>query len=156
MAAARTAALCMRCRPPLVLPLPTAAAEPCPACCFRAQGAAAVESSSPTDYEAIASTAPFLTRLSLELPDSATALPHEMAGLLSACSRLEDLEILALDAYDETRRASLVDISAFAQGTQLMSLQLPSWSNLTNLAPLGALGSSEPAEPQPVALQLGV
>jgi hypothetical protein len=53
-----------------------------------AQGAAAIRS--PTDYEAIARTAPWLTHLSLEPPASATALPQEMAGMLSACSKLED------------------------------------------------------------------
>jgi hypothetical protein len=69
------------------------------ACCHRAQGPAAIES--PADYEAIASiSSPFLTHLSLELPASATALPHQLTGVLSACSKLEDL---AIRAYDEAK-----------------------------------------------------
>ncbi|KAG1663108.1 hypothetical protein FOA52_010511 [Chlamydomonas sp. UWO 241] len=36
------------------------------------------------DYQAIASAAPWLTRLSMRSPASATALPQQMATLLSA------------------------------------------------------------------------
>jgi hypothetical protein len=94
------------------------------------------------DYQAIASTAPFLTHLSVQLPASATTLPQHMASLLSACSKLVDL---AVDVYDETNTihmfhaSSLLDVQALAAGTQLLSLQLPCCYRLTNLAPLGAL-----------------
>jgi Leucine-rich repeat (LRR) protein len=109
-----------------------------------AQGAAtAIEC--PADYETIASTALFLTHLRMELPDSATALPQEMAGLLSACSRLENL---AMRAYDESgpmgsvawQPSHLMDIDALlAAGTQLLSLQLPCCSRLPNLSPLASM-----------------
>ncbi|KAG1656397.1 hypothetical protein FOA52_008807 [Chlamydomonas sp. UWO 241] len=92
------------------------------------------------DYPAIASTAPWLTQLSLKPPASATALPQEMAGLLSACSKLEEL---ALDgtvpaACEESR---LVDIVALAAASHLLRLRLISCSCLTNLAPLTALAN---------------
>jgi hypothetical protein len=107
--------------------------------CDRAQGAAAIKD--PADYEAIARTAPFLTELSLKLPASATALPQQMATLLSACSKLVDL---ALHAYDEGQYmvpvSSLVDVDALLSvGTQLLHLKLPGCTSLTNLAPLRGL-----------------
>jgi hypothetical protein len=112
-----------------------------PACCHRAQGAAAM--GSPTDYEVIASTAPWLTHLSLELPASATALPQEMAGLLAACSKLEDLAMRAFHEADPgggQSLSSIVSMDALAVGTQLLSLKLPRCSSrLTSLAALGAL-----------------
>jgi hypothetical protein len=105
------------------------------------EGAAEIED--PADYEAIASTAPFLTELSLKLPASATALPQQMASLLSACSKLEDL---ALHAYDGAvpaymqRALSLVDVDALmAAGPQLLHLRLPWCFSLTDLAPLRGL-----------------
>ncbi|KAG1663324.1 hypothetical protein FOA52_006283 [Chlamydomonas sp. UWO 241] len=47
------------------------------------------------DYQAIATAAPWLTQLSLQLPGSATALPQHMASLLSVCSRLGNLTLYA-------------------------------------------------------------
>ncbi|KAG1661693.1 hypothetical protein FOA52_001970 [Chlamydomonas sp. UWO 241] len=52
-------------------------------------GAAAIEG--PADYDVIAGASPWLTHLSLPLPPSATALPQPMDGVLSACTKLEDL-----------------------------------------------------------------
>jgi hypothetical protein len=98
--------------------------------CHRAQGAGAIER--PADYEAIASASPFLTHLSLFLPTSATALPQQMAGVLSACSKLEDLALSSL-------RSRIVDIDVLASGTQLLSLQLPSCSTLRSLQSLAAM-----------------
>jgi hypothetical protein len=69
----------------------TAAAEPNAPHAATGQGTAAIEG--PADYEAIASASPFLTQLCLELPANATAVPQEMDGVLSACNKLEDLEI---------------------------------------------------------------
>ncbi|KAG1658246.1 hypothetical protein FOA52_008506 [Chlamydomonas sp. UWO 241] len=103
------------------------------------EGAAAIEAAA--DYEAITKTAPWLTQLSLELPGDATALPQQVASLLSACSKLEDLTLRAYDvpgAY-MPRVSSLVDVDALAAGTQLLRLQLPSCSSLLNLAPLRGL-----------------
>jgi hypothetical protein len=64
-----------------------------------------------------------------------------MAGVLSACSKLEDLELFygGSGTEDELELASIVDIAALAAGTSLLSLQLPWCPFLTNLAPLGAL-----------------
>jgi hypothetical protein len=100
-----------------------------------AQNAAAIEI--PADYAAITSTA--LTHLSLVLPDSATALPQQMAGMLSACSKLEDVGMRS--SVGST--SGLVDISALAAGTQLLSLKLPWCFHLTNVAPLAALVNLE-------------
>ncbi|KAG1673938.1 hypothetical protein FOA52_015693 [Chlamydomonas sp. UWO 241] len=108
-------------------------------------GAAAIES--PADYDAIASAAPWLTHLSLDLPARAIALPQHMAGVLSACSKLEDLE---MRAFDEARPGTsgsvrseglskIANMDALAAGTQLRRLQLPWCLNLTTLLPLGAL-----------------
>jgi hypothetical protein len=117
--------------------MPTA--QPPPPTHDRAQGAAAIKD--PADYEAITRTAPYLTELSLKLPGSATALPQQMASLLSACSKLEDL---ALHAYnkEECRLpvSRLLDLSALlAAGSQLLHLRLPNCHSLTNLAPLRGL-----------------
>lgn len=46
----------------------------------------------PADYEAISSTAPWLTQLSQKLPHSAKAL-EQMAALLAACTKLEDVTL---------------------------------------------------------------
>jgi hypothetical protein len=100
--------------------------------CDHVQRGAAIES--PADYAAITSTAPFLKQLSLRLPAGVTALPQEMAGMLSGCSKLEDLAMRSSKKY-----ASLVDITALAAGTQLLSLQLPCCFHLTNVAPLASL-----------------
>ncbi|KAG1677950.1 hypothetical protein FOA52_001368 [Chlamydomonas sp. UWO 241] len=103
-------------------------------------GAASI--GSPADYEAIASAAPWLTHFSLELPASASALPQEMARLLAACSKLEDLE---MSAYDDLRKwrvvleSSLANIDVLAAGTQILRLQLPICSRLTSLAPRRAM-----------------
>jgi hypothetical protein len=120
------------------------------------------------DYDAVASTSPFLTELSLKLPASATALPQQMAALLSACSKLEDL---TLHAYDKaTWLSSLVDVDALARGTRLLHLRLPNCSSLTDLAPLrplvnlkslsirGCTNVSDlaPAEPRHKQLRQGV
>jgi internalin A len=111
---------------------------------YAAQDAAAIED--PADYDAITRAAPFLTELSLKFPGSATALPQQLASLLSACSKLEDLTLCAYDeAYVGTYMwqppvSSLVDVDALlAAGPQLLHLKLPSCSNLTNLAPLRGL-----------------
>ncbi|KAG1656119.1 hypothetical protein FOA52_007818 [Chlamydomonas sp. UWO 241] len=97
------------------------------------------------DYQAVASTAPWLTQLSVQLPASATTLPQHMASLLSVCSKLEDL---TLDVHDESKPvymqqvSSLSDVDALAAaGPLLLSLQLPSCSSLANLEPLRALGN---------------
>ncbi|KAG1667966.1 hypothetical protein FOA52_008338 [Chlamydomonas sp. UWO 241] len=81
------------------------------------------------DHQAI--VAPLLTQLSMRPPASATALPQQMAALLSACSKLEEL---VLHAY----HAEIVDITALAAGTQLQRLEMTS-SAVSDLAPLGAL-----------------
>jgi Leucine-rich repeat (LRR) protein len=85
------------------------------------------------DYRAIASAAPWLTKLSLKLPVSATALPQQMAALLAACTKLEDL------ALHSDYQAELLDIIALAAGTQLLRLSLTGCPHLDNLAPLSAL-----------------
>jgi hypothetical protein len=82
--------------------------RPPPLHATRAQGAAAIES--PADYGDIASTAPYLTHLSLVLPAGA----RKMAGMLAACSKLQDLEIRSSVL---PRYACLVDIAALAAGT---------------------------------------
>ncbi|KAG1655768.1 hypothetical protein FOA52_008475 [Chlamydomonas sp. UWO 241] len=107
---------------------------------------------SAADYQAIASAAPWLTHFSYSLPASATALPQQMASLLAACSKLQDLAILVryshaaklpqtVEGFSFVRggTSNLADVSALATGTQLLSLRLPSCSNMTNLAPLRAL-----------------
>ncbi|KAG1657864.1 hypothetical protein FOA52_014621 [Chlamydomonas sp. UWO 241] len=86
------------------------------------------------DYQAIASVAPWLTKLSLESPASATALQQQMAALLSACSKLEDQGL-----YATMYESRLMDIAALAACTWLVRLSLHSCSCLTNLAPLSAL-----------------
>jgi hypothetical protein len=103
------------------------------------EGDAAIED--PAEYEAIARSAPFLTEVSLKLPASATALPQQMASLLSACSKLEDLTLHAYDKAAWTPPvSSLVDVDALlAAGPQLLHLRLPSCTSLTNLAPLRGL-----------------
>ncbi|KAG1675056.1 hypothetical protein FOA52_002715 [Chlamydomonas sp. UWO 241] len=93
-------------------------------------------------YKGIASAAPWLTHLNLPLPASATMLPQQMASLLAACSKLEDLELHAQDELAPAhidRVSLLVGVDALAAGTQLLSLRLPMCTSLTNLAPLGAL-----------------
>ncbi|KAG1664002.1 hypothetical protein FOA52_010518 [Chlamydomonas sp. UWO 241] len=83
---------------------------------------------SDADYQAIASATPWLTHLSCALPGSATALPQQMASLLAACSKLEDL---ALHAHNKlslasTARVSLLEgVDALAAITSLLSLKLP-------------------------------
>jgi hypothetical protein len=125
----------------VAFPLTTAAAEPnAPACCHHSQ--AAIEHHA--DYEAIASASPFLTHLSLEIPDSATAVPKQMAGVLSACGKLELDLAFRPDRPDTSRswsmpRSSMVDVSSLAAGTQLLRLQLPLCPRLTSLAALGAM-----------------
>jgi hypothetical protein len=101
-----------------------------------AQSVAAVEG--PADYEAITRSSPWLTHLSLWVPASATALPQEIAGLLSACRKLESLDMCD-DANDSGDQSTLVDVGALAAGTHLLSLRLPTFCALTNLAPLGSL-----------------
>ncbi|KAG1667848.1 hypothetical protein FOA52_011036 [Chlamydomonas sp. UWO 241] len=104
------------------------------------RGAPAIEAAA--DYEAITKIAPWLTQLSLRLPHSAAALPQQMASLLSACSKLEDL---TLHAYDEAVPtymppvSNLVHVDALAAGIQLLHLRLPCCSSLLNLAPLRGL-----------------
>jgi hypothetical protein len=83
-----------------------------PSCPCWCQDDGVIESDA--DYRAIASAALFLTLLSLRLPASATVLPQQMAGLLSACSKLEEAAAKS--------EADLV---------------------LTNLAPLAALGNMQ-------------
>ncbi|KAG1662281.1 hypothetical protein FOA52_002170 [Chlamydomonas sp. UWO 241] len=98
------------------------------------QGGAAIEDVA--DYEAIANAAPWLTHLGLQLPASATALPPQLGALLSACSKLDELELHA-DGQSE-----LVDVGALAAGTQLLRLGLSNFcSSLTNLAPLSAMAN---------------
>jgi hypothetical protein len=122
------------------LAFPSPAEQRPPHAATRAQGAGAIER--PADYEAIASASPFLTHLSLELPTSATALPQEMAWVLSACSKLAHL---AIRAYDETGGghclSNIVGIGALASGTQLMSLKLPGCVRLRSLAPLATMAN---------------
>ncbi|KAG1674575.1 hypothetical protein FOA52_001824 [Chlamydomonas sp. UWO 241] len=89
------------------------------------------------DYETIAIVSPWLTHLSLELPASVTALPHHMAGVLSACSKLEDLAMSEPD--DASGGTSIANIDALATGTQLLSLRLPWCPCVTSLAPLGGM-----------------
>jgi hypothetical protein len=98
----------------------------------RAQGGVIKKSA---DYKAIASSAPFLTHLSLALPATSKALRREMSGLLSACSKLEDLALSAIG------NSKLADITVLAVGTQLVRLKLPTWCPLSNLAPLAALAN---------------
>jgi hypothetical protein len=97
------------------------------------QGGGAIED--PADYQAIASTASMLTELSLELPASATALPLQMAALLS-CSKLEGLAIYGSTyAYGDS---ILVDVGVLrSAGTQLQRLEMHYCSALSDLAPLG-------------------
>jgi hypothetical protein len=65
-----------------------------------------------------------------------------MAGVLSACSKLEDL---ALQAYDDSRPeggqrvSNIVDIDVLASGTQLLSLDMSHCRSVSDLAPLGAM-----------------
>ncbi|KAG1664236.1 hypothetical protein FOA52_003489 [Chlamydomonas sp. UWO 241] len=101
-------------------------------------GSAAIDS--PSGYEAIASASPWLTHLSLELPVTTTALPQEMAALLAACSKLDDLgigvyelESIPVGSEGWSPYLSIVDIS------QLRSLLLIKSARLSNLVPLAAL-----------------
>ncbi|KAG1679786.1 hypothetical protein FOA52_012697 [Chlamydomonas sp. UWO 241] len=103
------------------------------------EGGVAIED--PADYQAIAIAGAlgWLTQLSLRPPASATALPQQMAALLSACGKLEDLRLHA----DGVRTLSrLADIGALAAaGTQLLRLSLLCCCSLSNLAPLSALAN---------------
>ncbi|KAG1661355.1 hypothetical protein FOA52_002469 [Chlamydomonas sp. UWO 241] len=89
------------------------------------------------DYWAITSffAAPWLTQLSVKLPVNATALPQQMASLLAACSRLEEVALHG-DWYETPQ---LVDIVALSAGTHLLRLRLPGDSRLADIATLSAL-----------------
>jgi hypothetical protein len=138
---------CLACpAPPPLIPTPCVL-PPSAGCCCDREPRRLQRHRQPADYNAIASTAPWLTHLSLELPASATALPQEMAGLLSACSNLEAGD-LAVRAFDEARpgtsgggrtRSSIANVDALAAGTQLLSLRLPWCSRLTSLAAIGEM-----------------
>ncbi|KAG1663162.1 hypothetical protein FOA52_006059 [Chlamydomonas sp. UWO 241] len=93
------------------------------------QGCSAIED--PADYQAIASTACVLTELSKRLPASATAVPQQMAALLSECSKLRGLAILG--------GSRLVDVGALSAGTQLQRLTIVRCSALSDMAPLGTM-----------------
>jgi Leucine-rich repeat (LRR) protein len=92
----------------------------------------------------MASSSPWLTHLGLELPASATALPQQMAGVLSACSKLEELAMRSYRLGTSSDRSmqpfsNIVNVDALAACTQLLSLELPWCYLLTNLTPLGSL-----------------
>jgi hypothetical protein len=113
-----------------------------------------------SDYQAIIHAAPFLTQLRLgtsflKLPAgrgagwalvrhwlgagwapaaaSATALPQQVAALLAASTKLEDLALHTDDA------SQLVDISALAAGTQLQRLEMTCFLAVSSLSPLGGM-----------------
>jgi hypothetical protein len=79
------------------------------------------------DYQAIASTAPWLTHLSVELPASATALPQQM----SACSRLENLVLRA-----DKQLSYMAPLTVMVN---LQSLDISTCYGVSDLAPLSAL-----------------
>ncbi|KAG1667965.1 hypothetical protein FOA52_008337 [Chlamydomonas sp. UWO 241] len=97
-----------------------------------AQGGMTLED--PADFHAIARATPFLTQLRIIPPARSTALPQQMAELLSQCSKLEDL---ALHAYE----SQLVDITALAAGTQLQRLELRNFLAVSHVMPLATMAN---------------
>jgi hypothetical protein len=63
-----------------------------------------------------------------------------MAGVLSACSKLGDLEIRAHDEAGQGYASIIVDIDVLlAAGTQLLRLHLPLCTRLASLAALSEM-----------------
>ncbi|KAG1672504.1 hypothetical protein FOA52_002813 [Chlamydomonas sp. UWO 241] len=105
-------------------------------------GAAAIESIA--EYKVVASSSPWLTHLSLELPASATALPQLMAGVLSTCSKLKDLAILSqalinLQSLNISYLDSVPDLGPLTAMVNLKSLDISYLDGVTDLATLIAM-----------------
>ncbi|KAG1672208.1 hypothetical protein FOA52_002909 [Chlamydomonas sp. UWO 241] len=76
----------------------------------------------PADYQAIASTSPWLTELSMKLPASATTLPQQMAALLAACGRGRAVSWHQLQRLELSKCLRMCDLELLAMMVNLQRL----------------------------------